>query len=374
MTYSKSVRQFYIDWIRVISIIIIFLFHCARFFNNEDWHVKNYQLDLGMSYFVEFISKWIMPLFFFLSGISSYFALAKGNKEYIKSRVKRLLVPLLFGMFIIIAPIQVWMERVSHGQFSGSFIDFMPNYFNGFYGFGGNFAWFGIHLWYLEMLFLFSIITLPLFIFFRKRINPASENLSVKLSVLLFPLLIIITELLVNLNPETIIGRRELGGWSLVTYLAFFICGYLVNTRPEYFDIFKKFRFLSLMTAIILTITYLIGKNTIKPGAMEFYFTESIIRGLVSWFWIMAIIGIGKAYLTSTNRFLTYANEAVLPFYILHQTIIVSTCFYIANWEISVLLKYFFLSTVSFVIIIALYEFVIRRINIVRIIFGMKKI
>jgi hypothetical protein len=57
---------------------------------------------------------------------------------------------------------------VSHSQFAGSFIEFYPHYFDGFYAFGGNFAWMGLHSWYLEMLFIFSLITLPLFLYLRK--------------------------------------------------------------------------------------------------------------------------------------------------------------------------------------------------------------
>ena len=78
-----------------------------------------------------------MPLFFMLSAISASFSLNNRKKrQYIHERFKRLIIPLLFGSFIIIAPVQVWIERVNHGQFSGSFIEFYPFYFDGFYAFG----------------------------------------------------------------------------------------------------------------------------------------------------------------------------------------------------------------------------------------------
>lgn len=161
-------RRYDIDWLRVFATFTIFLFHCARFFDESDWQVKNNQLDLGMSIFVGIVSQWIMPLFFVLSASSTYYALNyRTDREYLEERFKRLVIPLLFGIFVLIPP-QVYIERLSHSQFSGSFLQFFPHYFDGFYGFGGNFAWMGLHLWYLEILFIFSLLTLPVFRYLRR--------------------------------------------------------------------------------------------------------------------------------------------------------------------------------------------------------------
>lgn len=84
-------RRYDIDWLRVLAMLTIFLFHCARFFNYEYWHVKNNQLDFGMSIFVEIVAQWIMPLFFILSAISVYYALDhKNNRSFINERFKDL--------------------------------------------------------------------------------------------------------------------------------------------------------------------------------------------------------------------------------------------------------------------------------------------
>jgi hypothetical protein len=67
---------------------------------------------------------------------------------------------------------------------------------------------------------------------------------------------------------------------------------------------------------------------------------------------------------------LRYAREAVLPFYVLHQTVIVVIGFCIAHWEASVMVKYLILNSSSFVVIMALYELLIRRVNVLRFLFG----
>ncbi len=68
-----------------------------------------------------------------------------------------------------------------------------------------------------------------------------------------------------------------------------------------------------------------------------------------------------------------YASEAVLLFYILHQTVIVTIGFYIANWNVNTIFKYLIISTSSFVAIIIVYDLVVKRINLFRFLFGMKR-
>lgn len=238
----------------------IFLFHTARYFNDEDWHVKNAQLDFGMSVFVAILNQFIMPLFFVLSAMTSYYALQnRTGRAFIRERASRLLVPLIFGIFILIPP-QVYIERVSHGEFQRSFFDFLPHYFDGWYGFGGNLAWMGLHLWYLLMLFLFSLIMLPVF----QRMNRASlsgfgDFFTRPFAVYLLFIPIAIIEMLVNLSPETV-GRRDFGGWSPLTYLVIFILGYVLMTDERYRPAIERVRFvsltLSLLAISILIMTY----------------------------------------------------------------------------------------------------------------------
>lgn len=378
---NKPKRRHDIDWLRVLTILLVFFYHCARFFNYEDWHVKNNQLDLGMSVFASFLVLWIMPFFFVLSGESSYFALGfRTSRQYIKKRFKRLVIPFLFGTFVVLIPLQVYIERVSHSQFTGSFIDFYPHYFNGFYAFGGNFAWMGLHLWFLLFLFIFSLITLPFFIYFRDEIrhdliSRVSGFFKKSGAIFLLAVPLILLELLVNLQPESI-GRRDFGGWNPFTYLIFFILGYLIASDLQFRLIIERYRIIALLlggiTSILLLTSWYIPSFTDLFNNIFGYILGGILRPFVSWCWIVAILGFGSKYLSFNNRVVKYANEAVLPFYILHQTMIVLIGFYIANWNTSVILKYIILSTLSFVLIFSIYELVIRRINLLRFLFGMR--
>lgn len=367
-------RRYDIDWLRVLAMFMIFFFHCARFFDFEDWQVKNNQLSFGMSVFVGIVSQWIMPLFFMLSAISASFSLNNRKKrQYILERFKRLIIPLLFGSFIIIAPVQVWIERVNHGQFSGSFMEFYPRYFDGFYAFGGNFAWMGLHLWYLEMLFVFSLFTLPIFLYLRQRKN---RELISKFAVFfqkpgmffLLALPIGLAELIVNLQPEGI-GRRDFGGWSPLPYLVFFISGYLIALDLRFKQAIERQRIVAIVLGMVTTA---IGYYLLESGYSSRGYGFSFLRAFNSWFWLVGILGFGSKHLNSNNRLLQYTNEAVLPFYVLHQTVIVLIGFYIASWNIGVAIKYPFISILSFAVIVTVYDLFVKRFDGLRFLFGMR--
>ncbi len=372
LRFTKE-RRYDIDWLRVLAMAVVFLFHCARFFDYGEWHVKNNRLDFGMTVFVGVVSQWLMPLFFILSGTSAYYALRhRNNGQYIGERSKRLVVPLVFGIFLLIPP-QVYIERITHSQFAGSFFEFFPEYFDGFYGFGGNFAWMGLHLWYLEFLFIFSVITLPFFRYLRKQtVQDLLSRLVVFLenpgAIFLLTIPIGVMELLVDMRPGGI-GKRDFGGWSPVVYLVFFALGYVIAMDERFKRAMVKGKFAALMAGLFTTT---IGYILLRSGYSSFAPLFSLLRSLISWCWLVAILGFGSTFLNFNNNFLKHANNAVLPFYVLHQSVIVIIGYLIMGWNGGVLVKYFALTTVSLVMIVGLYVIIIRRVSVFRFLFGMK--
>ena len=377
MNTSNVERQHYMDWLRVLAMITIFLFHCAMYFSTIPWHVKNNQQTFAMTVFVGIVSQWIMPLFFVLSAMSIHHSLDKRKSlRFLGERFKRLIIPLLFGSLFIIAPLQVWIERVSFSGFNGSFLNFYLNdYFNGFYGFGGNFAWGGVHLWYLLVLFLYSLYTLPLFLFLRSNTgvrltNRIAEIISKPAVIYLMALPIVAAELFVNLYPETM-GRRDSGGWSMITYLIVFILGFFITTHENYLAKMEKNRHISLLLGILFMCGVL-SFYSIQSESQIFYITKCTAEAFNMWLWLMAILGFGKHYMNFNNKFLQYANRAVLPFYIIHQTVIVGLGYIMVDWKLAVIIKYTILSLSSFLLIMIIYGLVVNRIKFLRFLLGMK--
>lgn len=366
-----------IDWLRVLAMLVVFIFHCGRFFNDEDWHVKNPQTSYGVTVVLTIVGQWMMPLFFLLSGMSSYYALTyQSVAKYIRSRARRLVVPLVFGTFVVIAPLQVYLERLSHQQFTGSFREFYPRYFDGWYGFGGNFAWMGIHLWYLEVLFVLSLIMMPVFACLRAETTRkfiSRTTLFFKKSGVIFLLAvpIAIMEFVASLPllRHTILGTKAFGGWSILPYLVFFTLGYIIASDLKFGPLIEKQRMAALITGICITA---IGFFLFESGYSLPGWLLAFLRALNAWAWLIAICGFGSRHLNFSNRFLIYANEAVLPFYILHQTVILVIGFYIVQLNMTIPAKFLIITISSFVTIVALYDLLIKRINVLRFVFGMK--
>ena len=376
-TMSKLDRQYDIDWLRVLAMFSVFLFHCARYFDHEGWHVKNPQLGLGFSVFVGILVQWIMPIFFVLSGQSSRFALNFRNSgQYLGERFKRLFIPLVFGIFVLIPP-QVYIERFTNDQFTGSFFQFYPHYFDGWYAFGGNFAWMGLHLWFLLVLFLFSLLTLPLLLPLRSMggsrfIQGLASFFAKSGAILFWAVPLALMEFL--FHPDGL-GQRGFGGWNVFVYLVFFLYGYLLASDERFKCSLEKQRVIFLALAAITTLVgyYLRLSGTYPSFGSLGYFGMSLLRTFNSWVWILAILGIGSRHLNFRNRFLNYSNVAVLPFYILHQSVIVVFGFFILDWDVAVMPKFLVLSTVSFITIIVIYEFLIKKFTPLRFLFGMKR-
>ncbi len=370
-------RRYDLDWLRVMAIFAVFVYHCSLIFAPDAFQIKNptlypYLDDLGA-----LTGLWGMPLILIISGASVFHALGKLTAgRYIKGMVARLLVPLVFGLFTHIA-FQIYLESLHKGTFSGSFFEFYPHYFDGFYGFGGNFAWMGMHLWYLEALFLFSILCLPLYLWLKKR--PSGQRLLQGVGNIMgkpatIYLLVLPTSVLFNLFDPDGLGTTVLGGWGIFNYLGFFVSGFVIISNERMQASIKRLRWASLVAGII---TWgLIDPVWDTLGAPVFGTWQFAIGTtfwcLCAWNWLLAVLGFGFQHLNHNKPFLRHANEAVLPFYILHQSVILPLAFFVVQWTVPDLLKFLVILCVSIGIVMALYELLVRRYNLLRFLFGMK--
>lgn len=370
---SLPKRRFDLDWLRVIAIFSVFIFHSTRFFDTYDWHVKNATTYPWVQLWTMFQSNWGMPLVFVISGASLYFSVGKIVK-FIKSKFMRLFVPLAVGVFTHVA-IAVYLERLTHRQFYGTFFQFFPKYFQGLYP-EGNFAWMGIHLWYLLLLFVFSLIFLPLFYLLKGPLEKVLRWLGDLFSLpgMVYLLAIPITWLAISINPYSPLGGRNWGGWSLVCYIPFFFYGFLLISHEGLQRRIRKWRWVSLGLSIVCTGVLIYLLNVYGNPFYGSYKYDLIngLAGLNAWLWVLTIMGFGMQHLNFYTPFLFYANEAVLPFYVLHQTVLLVIGYYVTRWEIPDLLKFAIIAVSGFSMVMILYEFLIRRTNILRVLFGMK--
>jgi glucans biosynthesis protein C len=358
-------RQYDLDWIRVLATLAVFIYHCFKFFNPWAWHVKNNETDPTYITAISlFMSAWLMPIFFAVSGINSYYALQKRTGiQYIKERLARLGIPLLFGVMILTPP-QIYMERVSHGQYSGSFFNWYPHYFDGVYldiGGAGNFAFVGLHLWYLLVLLVFSFITLPLFI--RKKPSESKDLKPLHLIVLTFPLMIV----------SVFVDVVNLGGWDISFYLVIFLYGYFLFTKASFKSMVQRLLPITIVLSFLTTLFFVYGFMTGMPAAGNgSSILLAAVKALSCWCWLLVSFALADKKLSFSNKWLKYGSQASMPFYVLHQPVIVTLGFLIAEVDWSIPVKLVFLLSLAFFIIIGFYHFIISRIPFIRVLLGMK--
>ena len=370
-------RNYAIDWLRALAILMIFCFHSLRFFDLEDWHVKNNHTYFGIQVVTAFLGSWGMPLIFVISGASVFYALGKRRPgAFAQERTLRLFVPLVIGIFTHVVW-QVYLERLTHGAFHGSFWAFLPHYFAGFYGFGGNFAWMGLHLWYLEMLLVFSLLFLPLLWWLRRGSGaPLLNKLALFLARpgriywLALPLVLV----LAVANPSNLLFSRAWGGWSLAAYSCFFLYGFLLVSQDALPQQIQQMRWISLRTSLgLLLIVFALWSTNGEPTfGTPIYFVFFALLGIHAWCWVLTILGYSRQHLNFGTPLLGLANEAVLPFYIMHQTVLLTIGYFVVPWAIPDLLKWAVISVTAFATIVVLYVVLVRPNNLFRFLFGMR--
>lgn len=373
-------RQSYLDWLRMFAIIGVLLFHSAMpFAGEEEWHIKNNETSNLFTEFNFWLSRFRMPLLFFISGAVSYFILSKKTSgQFLKMRFHRLIVPLVFGMLVIVPP-QVYIERVIQG-FSGNYFDFYPSIFEGKPYPQGNTSWH--HLWFILYLFIYNLVAAPLFAWMISAKGKLWMNHFQWISrgkwiyLLILPGVIMYTSLSLQF-PQT---NDLIHDWASLPYWFFFVLvGFICVAHQPFVDsLVRNRRFSLLMAFIILIIINYFRWNDKEPWDTITEWQNNwrtyaflALFPMTAWFWVLAIIGYGKKYINNTHPILHYVNEAVYPIYILHQTIIVILAYYVVQVSDSILSKYLFIVFVTFALSMMIYHLIIRPSNILRYLFGM---
>jgi hypothetical protein len=319
------------------------------------------------------LANWNMALIFVISGASLFFALRRVDVGgFIKDKVLRLVVPFVTMGMIVFGVLQAYLYSLTHGEFSGSLFEYLPQYFQ-----PGSFAWTGMHLWYLEVLFVFCLIFLPLFLWLKRgsgqRVMSGLGNLLASRGAMY--LLVLPTILCLMLTDGTSFwGNTDWGGGSLLSHATFFLAGFLIISHEGMQKNIQRFRWLSAAFVVVLMVTLFGLLMTVGEPASGtlLYAVGRALWGLWSWSWVLAILGFSMKYLNFNKPILSHANEAVLPFYILHQPVLVYIGYFVVQWVVPDAIKFAIIAASSFAIIMLLYEFVVRRFNALRFLFGMK--
>jgi glucans biosynthesis protein C len=359
-----SARRYELDWLRVFAIIVLLLFHTGRIFSIEDWYVKNAEVSANFGYWMFFVHTWRMPMLLFISGAGSYFAF-KSSLPFLIQRSRRLIIPLIFGM-IAVLPLHFYFHHITEvgnvWDIYNSFFDFFP-FYNGVPTL--------YNLWFLQHLFLYSLIALPILIFLRSahwvafRMRFMRYFFNPLALLLISPILITLTQLALLPNYP---GRA-----SFVFFLTFFLLGIILYNRSEYLEIIGKNRKYFLVASILILIPfylyYPIQGKTSFSGRLP---VGLALETFVGWFWIITIIAFGRYYFSRPHPWLTMIGDGLISFYILHQTVLVAIGYYMCKLPWGINAKFWSINLLTSAFCVSFYFLCIRPFNVMRIAFGMK--
>lgn len=372
---SPNIRRYDLDWLRVIAFAILIFFHVGMFFNHWDWHIKNNVITHAVEWPMRFSSQWRMSLLFMISGAGVYFALgSRGPAAFLKERLIRIFIPLVFGMFVIVPP-QIFFERLTQGQTYG-YVEFYKTVFQFVPYPQGSFSWH--HLWYLVYIFCYSLLGLPLLLLLRRHTG-FTQRLAAFFSN---PWSLIIVPVLWHVGGSILLAEHFPTTHNLVRDwnehfhdFTLFVTGFLLCSQPRFWETLQKHRRLTLGIWVTLTIAlYAFYWTVDRDMDATQWLVYDVIKTTNAWCILLSIFGYGYTYLQFSNPFLRYANEAVYPFYILHQTVIICLAYPLINAPVHWFVKFIYLCVATFLICLGTYHFLIRKSNFLRIVFGMKAV
>ncbi|GAB6197232.1 acyltransferase family protein [Lysobacter xanthus] len=341
-------RRHDIDALRALAFALLILYHFAMLYvggDDWDWHIKSTHLYEGLQTPMLFVNRWRMSLIFLISGISSAFLLARGTGAgFLARRTWRLLLPLVFGMLVIV-PVQPYVQGIGTGYVKPGYVDFLARYYQfrpwpegAFDGDTSGVTW--NHLWYLAYLWTYTVVLALALPLLRSRAGLKLQAMATGLrgwALLLVPAIPIAIETVTLQGHFEDTGDLVHDGYRNALYFTVFLYGFWMARAPALWDELVRLRRPALAYALAVFAVYLglVRMLPDDPGSTA----QSIVwalRSLYIWAAIATVLGWSKALLDRPWPWLRWANEAVFPWYVLHQSLIVLFAYWLVPLRLPV--------------------------------------
>jgi hypothetical protein len=321
----------------------------------EGQYVPGVPLEAA-TWFVRLSYPWLMPLMFAIAGMSARYSLQKRTPaKYVAERLMRIGLPLLTGV-LLITPFLSYIADVSNNGYSGSFVAHYAIFFSKLTDFSGYDGGFGLsHLWFLLFLIIISLAVLPM-VFLGRRLPKFMEWDK-------WPIALILGLGVIQALADDVLN---FGGKSLAQYFVLFLIGLFVLSHEDVQAKLERFRFAFLASVFVAVTGYAFALGLGWSG-----FVYDLLYYLFGYLAMLALLGFGRRHLNLQNKALAHAAASSQLYYILHYPILVATAYLLMPHIISISLQICMFVIVTFVLTLLLSE-AVRRIPIVRALFGMK--
>lgn len=366
---STAGRRYDLDWLRILAVLLLVPFHSALIFVLNPDSIM-YVKDITNSILLDRLAGWVhqfhMPLLFFISGASSWYALQKRSSlKFVSDRLMRLLLPAVAGIIFLIPPM-TYLGLIYKGvqvDFATHFITFWKINPHDLAGIGGTFT--PAHLWFLVFLLVFSMIALPVFLFLKtaggRTVTQTIADVFSRpgmLFIFVLPLLLLA-------------GIDLLGDKNPFYYFGVFFLGYLLFTDSRYLQTMEKTAQAALVSAVVCELLrqfifrYFYGTegyDLLRPLAVE----------LGRWSWVLAFVGYGQRFFNNNGKLLGYLSTAAFPFYLLHLPVNTLIGYLIVRTTMPVSVKYIFIVLLTTTTTFLLYE-VLKHVPGIRMLLGVRR-
>lgn len=348
-------RSYYLDRLRVFSILLLFPVHTFMIWNDygQKFYVWGGENRL-LSSLIILANPWFMPILFVIAGMCARYSLEKrSTKQFIRERVQKLFVPFVSGL-VLLVPFQTLFARKYFDGYSGTLTENILYFFThvtDLSGYDGAFT--PGQLWFILFLFIISLVGLlvaKLIPYDKVQKLIDKSNLAVILA--LFALV----------WAGYYIGN--FGGFSLGKNFVLYLLGYYVLSNEKVLAVLKNYWALlcSLFCVSLIALVFLYYNYA--------YYGDGLVN-FVAWVGSCALIAAGLKFFNSNSKILSYLNRASFPIYILHQSILVAVGYYALRYLNGLFLQVVTIMCASFLLTIALYELV-KRIPFVKTLIGIK--
>jgi glucans biosynthesis protein C len=382
-------RRHDIDALRVLAFGLLIVYHLGMLYVGpaDDWtfHLKSSYIADWLQYPMLASSFWRMDLLFLISGMAVHFLRGRLTLPALAwKRTTRLLLPLVFGMAAVI-PIQPYVQGVANGLVAPGFGHFLLRYWSGGPWPRGAFdGWqFGVtwnHLWYLPYVWLYTMVLIALLPALEspwgQRAIAAIHRLR-GWPLLLLPALPLFAYnvLLAARFPQ---NHALVGDWyAHAGYGTMFLFGYAIGTNPVLWSELARLRRRSLGMAVCCFAAFVLMDRLHDPLHLSatampaYHLCMRALRFFYMWSAIAAVLGWGHHYLNRPFRWLPYAREAVFPWYILHQSVLLAIAYWLIPLKLGPVLEPTLTLLGTVVGCAVLHEALIRRTRWLRPLFGL---
>ncbi len=359
MTLSPN-RRPDLDWLRALGALLLIPFHAALIFVSQPvtiMHIEGVINSPTLMITAGFIHMWHMPMLFMISGAATYYALGfRSVGQYIRERFLRLFVPLIFGILTFV-PLTIYIQHSDALTLQEGYLGFFSINPEEQGAMNGTFT--PAHLWFILYLFVYSLVGLPIFLWFR---SEKGKGAIIGLRTLTrTPLGLIVLGVPLTLAAMT----RILGEMNPLYYFIIFFYGFVISNDARFHEVNDRMTWVALALGVFAATLNVVAPIQSYVEGMTGRIILGLIYQLGRWILTLAVLGLGHRYLYRTNNALRYTSEAALPFYLLHMTFTVATGNFVIQIDAPVAVKYTLIVLTAIVLTLFAYELV-RRWNVSR--------